>query len=729
MIQWHRADMLKQSILMLCCTLASVHLLSASTYYANSGTGNDSADGSSGTPWLTLYTSIPKLSAGDTLIATGTFSEAVGYGSDRTVASSGTAGNPTTVLASNATINIQDNGSDRAGIYYFTGDYLTIDGFTFTSTLTNQGVFMGGFFTFAGSHCTAQNFVVTNAYGAHLTNAGGGDHLMVFQSNGDNNTFSNIFFHEINDADLFRVHAKNNLFTHIIVSNCFNPYYDADGQQKLHADFIQTGLYQGDADTRSNIVECCLFINPDSARYSLSIEGGVYTSAYGAQNTTNPVWWSHWTFRNNVFINWSAWFSMYNYTNHFYNNVFFESGHATYNHIIYCGLGGGYGAGSMMKNNVFIGSGVNTESTCEVSYNGMDSAARGYMQYTNNWSPSVSNATVTLAQMGFVNATNYPYDFHLTAGSVLRGAGVNLSSDLSASTTDRDGKARPSGGAWDLGPYQYAAAGPVTNAAIQVSPSTLAFGSLLTNTAATNFFIVQNAGGGTLSGTASVPAPFYIVGGGAYTLGSNQSQTVTVRYSASGLNDSQVVTFTGGDGATATVSGSLLAIQSGLSFESYAGTITGPFSTNGGYVSQSVQTTSVTSGGSATYFFNITNAGQYIIEASVLAQDSGSKSLWVNMDAMPVDPAMIWDIYPYSTNFQTVPVSWRGNSTTITNDQYNPNKFNLTSGVHELIIIGREANVRLGQITIAPFALAPYLVDSPTAPSPPPNLRVIASAP
>ena len=136
--------------------------------------------------------------------------------------------------------------------------------------------------------------------------------------------------------------------------------------------------------------------------------------------------------------------------------------------------------------------------------------------------------------------------------------------------------------------------------------------------------------------------------------------------------------------------------------ESYAGTITAPFRTNGGYVCRSVLATNVASGGTASYYFNITNAGQYVVEASVLAPNSGTKSFWVNVDAIPVDPTMIWDIYPYSTNWQTVPVSWRGSSTTLTNDQYSPNIFTLTSGVHDLIIVGREANVGLGQITIVP---------------------------
>ena len=324
------------------------------------------------------------------------------------------------------------------------------------------------------------------------------------------------------------------------------------------------------------------------------------------------------------------------------------------------------------------------------------------------------------AATDFVNYTqnNTNFNFHLAAAATaLIGKGANESSYF---TIDKDGNPRPVSGAWDIGPYQYSVAS--TNAVISATPSSLNFGSVASGVSATNTFTVQNIGGGTLAGTATVAAPFRIVSGGTYSLGSSQTQTVSVSYSPSGQNDSQVVTFTGGGGATATVSGSLLAILSGLSFESYAGVVSAPFTTNGGYVSQSVLATNVASGGSASYYFNITNAGQYIVEASVLAPNSGTKSFWVNMDALPVDPTMIWDIYPYSTNWQTVAVSWRGDSTTLTNDQYNPEIFNLTPGVHDLIIIGREANVGLGQITIAP-----YSASRPSPPSPPVNLRIVAS--
>jgi hypothetical protein len=94
-------------------------------------------------------------------------------------------------------------------------------------------------------------------------------------------------------------------------------------------------------------------------------------------------------------------------------------------------------------------------------------------------------------------------------------------------------------------------------AVIQVMPPSQGYGTILIGTSKTNSFTVQNVGSGTLSGTASVGAPFSILSGGSYNLGSNQSQTVTMLFSPSGAgNYSQNVTFTGGGGTNAVVSGS-----------------------------------------------------------------------------------------------------------------------------------------------------------------------------
>ena len=75
---------------------------------------------------------------------------------------------------------------------------------------------------------------------------------------------------------------------------------------------------------------------------------------------------------------------------------------------------------------------------------------------------------------------------------------------------------------------------PVPTPILQVTPGSIGYGTMLVGTSKTNSFTVQNVGTGTLSGTASVSAPFSVVSGGSYSLGANASQTVVVAFSPSG---------------------------------------------------------------------------------------------------------------------------------------------------------------------------------------------------
>ena len=69
-------------------------------------------------------------------------------------------------------------------------------------------------------------------------------------------------------------------------------------------------------------------------------------------------------------------------------------------------------------------------------------------------------------------------------------------------------------------------------------------------------FTVTNSGGGVLSGSATTKAPYSIVSGGTYNLSAGQSQTVTVRFAPTSLGTfAGNVTFTGGAGTSATVTG------------------------------------------------------------------------------------------------------------------------------------------------------------------------------
>jgi hypothetical protein len=96
----------------------------------------------------------------------------------------------------------------------------------------------------------------------------------------------------------------------------------------------------------------------------------------------------------------------------------------------------------------------------------------------------------------------------------------------------------------------------VANPIISISPSSLDFGRVTRGRTANKSVSVKNVGGGVLTGNATTNSPFSIVSGGSYSLKAGQSQTVTVRFSPPSAGTFVGnVTFTGGGGASATVTG------------------------------------------------------------------------------------------------------------------------------------------------------------------------------
>jgi hypothetical protein len=148
-----------------------------------------------------------------------------------------------------------------------------------------------------------------------------------------------------------------------------------------------------------------------------------------------------------------------------------------------------------------------------------------------------------------------------------------------------------------------------------------------------------------------------------------------------------------------------------------AGVINPPFGIREGSVSQPIST-GVTNGGRAVYTFTVTNAGDYLITASVNAPTSEANSFFVSIDATPANPTMVWDI-PVTHGFEQRTVSWRGDGTP-DQDEIVPKRFPLSAGSHELIIVGREADVQLQEIHIC--------TSNSTKPSPPTNVRIAAVA-
>ena len=113
--------------------------------------------------------------------------------------------------------------------------------------------------------------------------------------------------------------------------------------------------------------------------------------------------------------------------------------------------------------------------------------------------------------------------------------------------------------------YEYGRTQGAGSPIISVTTTSQSFGTVAIGTTANLAFTVENIGGGTLAGSASlgaqsnfvvVAAPFSIISGGSYSLGAGQSQTVTVSFTptAAGTN-SQTITFSGGAGASVTLNG------------------------------------------------------------------------------------------------------------------------------------------------------------------------------
>ncbi len=143
--------------------------------------------------------------------------------------------------------------------------------------------------------------------------------------------------------------------------------------------------------------------------------------------------------------------------------------------------------------------------------------------------------------------------------------------------------------------------------------------------------------------------------------------------------------------------------SSSLTFASTSGTITAPFYVTNGTAIVQTAYTSVTAGGQAVYTFTVPAAGNYLVSALVIAPTEDYNSFFVNIDAQPTDPTMIWDV-PVTTTFASRTVAWRGAGTT-TSDQFSPKVFNLPAGPHQLVVRGREGQVQLGTISIAPTTL------------------------
>ena len=131
-----------------------------------------------------------------------------------------------------------------------------------------------------------------------------------------------------------------------------------------------------------------------------------------------------------------------------------------------------------------------------------------------------------------------------------------------------------------------------------------------------------------------------------------------------------------------------------------AAVVTAPFVLKDGAVSQPAHT-DVAGGGKAVFTFTVAKAGNYVIHAIANAPDEDSNSFFLNIDADPVEPLMIWDL-DVTKGFEERIVSWRGNGDQ-DSDEFKPKVFALAAGEHKLIVVGREPG-QLKSVSIRPAA-------------------------
>src|SRR6267142_1202668 len=143
----------------------------------------------------------------------------------------------------------------------------------------------------------------------------------------------------------------------------------------------------------------------------------------------------------------------------------------------------------------------------------------------------------------------------------------------------------------------------------------------------------------------------------------------------------------------------IISLTPGVTLAANSGTITLPFVITSGMLSQPIQTTLGLSGRAAYTFTNLF-PGEYVVSAQVIAPSASANAFYVNMDAEPTDPMMIWNL-AVSTVATNETVTWQGVSDSVSKVFY------LSAGVHQLIVRGMDANTQLGTIAItpAPFRL------------------------
>jgi parallel beta-helix repeat protein len=149
--------------------------------------------------------------------------------------------------------------------------------------------------------------------------------------------------------------------------------------------------------------------------------------------------------------------------------------------------------------------------------------------------------------------------------------------------------------------------------------------------------------------------------------------------------------------------------------EAEDGVISAPFQIADGSLYQ-LTTTNPELGGKAEYSIQIPVDGSYIIKGLVNAAGDPNNSFYLSFDSEPTDPMMIWDIVTYTNGYEERMANWRGNGTWA-DQEFDPKVFELSAGIHKLIIRGREANTFLDRFIVEKYVTEPAPIETTIIPT------------
>jgi hypothetical protein len=149
--------------------------------------------------------------------------------------------------------------------------------------------------------------------------------------------------------------------------------------------------------------------------------------------------------------------------------------------------------------------------------------------------------------------------------------------------------------------------------------------------------------------------------------------------------------------AAASIFGAWQAAAQEYRLEAESGVISAPFVVANRCLCQPNNST-VTNGGRAAFTFTVPTAGEYAISALVNAPPGSSNAFYVNIDAEPKDPSMVWAI-PASSGFTNRIVTWAATAGSGVSAG-SARSFTLTPGTHQLIVRGTTANTQLRSVSI-----------------------------